>query len=452
MNAVDTEALQVGPDGALWLAGAQGLLRWEQKLRRFMPAVGAGSERVFSFAFESPTHLWLHRLSGLESWKKKGQGWRRERRMAVAEGVAAVESTGLQIDAGQRLWLATRRGLFRVDPSSDQVRSFGVRDGLLSQEFNDRALLLTGDGVLVGSAADGSVMLLDTKLPDPAPVVPNLVLDGVQVSRDDHAIALPREGGFALQPGDHELQVSARLLTYEDPLANRYRSRLQGFDKDWVDQGASGERAFSALSPGKYVLHVQGFDAAGNASQERTLRFRVLPPWWRSGWGIALFVLLGLLLLGLAARWYRQRLRRRNAWQLAEHKRELAEQASLAKTRFLATLGHEVRTPMTGVLGMSELLLATPLDDKQRGYTDAIQQCGRAPVAAGQRRARPGPHRGRQAGTAAAGFRSARAGRRSGRADGAGGQAPWPGLHRPHRCRRARGSARRSACACGRSC
>jgi signal transduction histidine kinase len=106
------------------------------------------------------------------------------------------------------------------------------------------------------------------------------------------------------------------------------------------------------------------------------LRFRVLPPWWRSGWGIALFVLVGLLLLGLAGALYRRRLRTRNAWQLNEHKRELAEQASLAKTRFLATLGHEVRTPMTGVLGMSELLLATPLDDKQRGYTHAIQNAG----------------------------------------------------------------------------
>ena len=78
----------------------------------------------------------------------------------------------------------------------------------------------------------------------------------------------------------------------------------------------------------------------------------------------------------LAASSYRRRVRRRSAWQLAVHKRELAEQASLAKTRFLATLGHEVRTPMTGVLGMSELLLGTALNDKQRDYTHAIQNAG----------------------------------------------------------------------------
>src|SRR5690606_26211459 len=40
------------------------------------------------------------------------------------------------------------------------------------------------------------------------------------------------------------------------------------------------------------------------------------------------------------------------------------------------TLGHEVRTPMTGVLGMSELLLGTPLDARQRGYAEAIRGAG----------------------------------------------------------------------------
>ncbi len=376
LQAVDTESIQVGPDGELWLAGAQGLLRWHQASRRFEGMIDEVGARVFSFAFQGSDQLWVHRLSGLESWRRHADGWRADRRLTASNGIPAVESTGLQIDTRQRLWLATRRGLLRIDPGTDDVRTFGVRDGLLSQEFNDRALLLLGDGALVGSAADGSVVLLDTRMPDLPPQAPALVMDGVQVTRADQSLSLPVAGGFELEPGDHELQVSARLLSFDDPLGNRYRSRLEGFDSGWVQQGASGERAFSALPPGDYVLRMQGFDVLGNASNEQRIAFVVLPPWWRSGWGMTGFALLGLLMLVALGALYRRRLRRRSAVQLARHKRDLADQASQAKTRFLATLGHEVRTPMTGVLGMSELLLSTPLDETQRGYTHAIQNAG----------------------------------------------------------------------------
>ncbi len=58
--------------------------------------------------------------------------------------------------------------------------------------------------------------------------------------------------------------------------------------------------------------------------------------------------------------------------------RQRAEAAMHAKSRFLATVSHEVRTPLNGVLGMAELLGATPLDAEQMAYVEAIQTSGRA--------------------------------------------------------------------------
>jgi len=91
-----------------------------------------------------------------------------------------------------------------------------------------------------------------------------------------------------------------------------------------------------------------------------------------TGLGIAGFVLVILLLFFV----YRNYTNQRKATLEMAIARQHAEQSEKFKEQFLANMSHEIRTPMNAVMGMTNLVLDSPLNDKQRFYLEGVRKSG----------------------------------------------------------------------------
>jgi len=370
----DIRSLVLDAHGIPWIATASGVERLDEEQGAFVSIAGIPHERIDALGFAADGELWVHRVGALERYRLDGVTALRSVRFESTDGWPAMHADAMSIAADGAVWITSSRGLWRADPRTRVIRRFDTSDGLPSQEFLSGALARGSDGTMYAGSEDGVVAFDPSHLHFDTPAPP-LQLIGLSVRRGGRVVALDPGAPLDLLADDIDLTIAVRALSYANPGSNRYRFQMAGFDPEWIDS-ARGERTYSQLPSGTYTLQVRAANADGAWNALAPISVTVAPPLWARP---AAFVAYALVLVGIALALlyaYRMRIKRRHALALAETRRKSAEQLAEAKSNFLATMGHEIRTPMTGVLGMSELLLSTPLDDRQRGYAKAIHQSG----------------------------------------------------------------------------
>jgi len=375
LEDADIAALVLDSAGQPWVATASGVERYDAGANRFVGVAGIPHEHIDALGFAADGTLWLHRLGNLESYRVDGVAATRLQRFDAADGWPPMNTSALIAAADGNIWVTSLRGLWRVDPRTRAIRRFDTSDGLPGSEFRIGALIAGRDGTLYGGTEEGLVAFDPVHLHLDTPAPP-LRVTGLSVRRGSRTLALDAGEPIELLHDDLDFRVEVRALSYANPSSNHYRFQLVGFDPEWIDS-ERGERTYSQLPPGAYTLQVRAANADGAWSAiDPPLAVKVASPIWKRPAAFVVYA-IALLLAGLAALTFsRLRIKRRHALALADDRRRNAEQLAEAKSHFLATMGHEIRTPMTGVLGMSELLLNTSLDDRQRGYAKAIHQSG----------------------------------------------------------------------------
>jgi signal transduction histidine kinase/CheY-like chemotaxis protein len=225
---------------------------------------------------------------------------------------------------------------------------------------------------------------------------------------------VPGASGSPNRPITGTLPYSARrlhlefsALDYRGRDAWRYQTMLAGSDPGWSAPTDSADLDLANLEPGRYEFRVRLVGDAGEAGAPAVLAFRVAPPWWRTAYAYGGLASAVLLLAAAAQRLRTRALRRQTRLLEAMVQTRTAEleKANAAKDEFVASMSHEIRNPMNGILGSSLALADTALDPRQQELVSALRHCATflaslvedvldfAAIEAGARPLQPAPFR-----------------------------------------------------------
>lgn len=440
-------------DKVLWIGTSHGILRWDRNTANSLPEAVATTDLgirqggVFSILEDSNGFLWIgtarsglayyDRLSGQVTFFKQQPGnassissnnikcmyedsrgmlWigtsgglnlmdekkGKFRRFTTEDGLPNNVIYGILEDVSGYLWLSTNQGLARFHPDEGVVGVYDAHDGLQGNEFNTAAFFRSMSGEMFFGGVQGVTHFYPERITRNH-TIPPIVLTSVRAGNRDLVLHGGETGSdtVTLDEGSESITITFAALSFYRPEKNRYRYRIEGRSDEFIDLGYDRTLGFARLSPGTYVLQIQGSNNDGVWNKPGlTLTIMIEPPFWATWWFRILIGLLSAVIVFVGLRWRIGRVRRQEIalttevehrtselqhantkllLEIEERKKAEAQayRANATKSEFLAHISHEIRTPMNAILGFTELLQDKIREKELRDYLHSIYVSGR---------------------------------------------------------------------------
>ncbi|WP_251358694.1 EAL domain-containing protein [Kangiella sp. TOML190] len=282
-------------------------------------------------------------------------------------------------DENHFMWLATARGLYRLDPNSLSLSHFTLDQGQPIYDFNLGAKAVDKKGRIYLGGINGLISF-DPKSyfedkTQAIPVITQVLVNNnpARVGSDETAhskLPVNRTDLLTLFSQDNSVTFEFSGMHFANPKANRFRYMLEGYDQDWIEVGASNRSAvYAKLEPNQYRFRLMASNKDGLWSpMTKDLVVEVLPSPYLSGWAILAYTLALLMFVGTFGYIMRARFKERR-----EAQSKLQESEERLKLSLWGS-GDELWDwdMQTGALHLSnEWEQDFPRDGIRSGYSDA---------------------------------------------------------------------------------
>ena len=267
------------------------------------------------------------------------------------------------------LWVGTNNGLIEFDPKTEVYKTYDLSD-LQNPEMSELSAIKRLNGDLVFGGING-INVFTPPNSDSEDVTPRIVLTDFNVMYEPVQPMEKVNGSVILEKSithTDQLYLGANLsnfsigfssLHFGNPSLNEYKYILEGFDTDWIQTNSDHRIAnYTNIPAGDYVFKVFGSNENGTwATNPATLEITIYPPWYLSNMALVFYVIFFTVLLSLYGRYTLIEIRQKRKLEYDRIEKVKEKELNFAKLEFFTNISHELRSPLTLILGPIEKLI-----------------------------------------------------------------------------------------------
>lgn len=322
-------------------------------------------------------------LNGLSVWTDSDAVWigtvgkglikysLKEKKFEVFDNILKYNASSIYsvLKKDNKVWLGTNNGLFVFDEINKKFSHYNKYDGIQGQVFFPLASFAGRNNRIYFGGTNG-LTIINTEDIRQNSIKPNVILTNIFINNksilfDTDESNNVTKNNLSLKHNQNNVGFEFSSDNYLMPQKNRFKYRLKGFEKDWIEVGASSRVVqYPKLRAGNYQFEVLTANNDGLwGDTPLTYDFKIKRHPLLSWWAIILYSCLFIGIVSLLFYYYNRQKSLKYSLSIKEIEREKQTEIQKAQLKFLTNISHDLKTPLSLIMAAVDSLQVKGLSD-----------------------------------------------------------------------------------------